>query len=89
MKYKHGVVERIITIERKQQEEPEPEKNKLTIEKNSTQSTTDSSKQSKPILTGDNMAKQKRRRISHDAKFKAELIDARENSLSTKKVIEK
>ena len=71
MRCKHGVVERIILVERKQLEKPETEKNKLTIEKNSTQSTSDSSKL-------------KRRRISHDAQFKTEVIDARENGFSTK-----
>lgn len=84
MRCKHGVVERIILVERKQLEKPETEKNKLTIEKNSTQSTSDSSKQSKPILIEDNMPKLKRRRISHDAQFKTEVIDARENGFSTK-----
>ena len=45
MKWKYEVAERIFTVKIKQ-EEPEPEKNKLTIEKNSTQSTPDTSKNS-------------------------------------------
>ena len=65
MRCKHGVVERIILVERKQLEKPETE-------------------QSKPILIEDNMPKLKRRRISHDAQFKTEVIDARENGFSTK-----
>ena len=45
VKWKDEVAERIFTVKIKQ-EEPEPEKNKLTIEKNSTQSTPDTSKNS-------------------------------------------
>ena len=89
MKCKHGVAKTIIAVERKRQEGPEPEKNKLTIEKNSTQSTPDSSKLSKPILIEDNTLKPKLKRISHDAKFMTEVIVARENGLSTKEINEK
>ena len=48
-----------------------------------------SSEQSKPILIEDNTPKRKCRRIFHDAKFRVEVTDARQNGLSTKDLIEK
>lgn len=60
IKCKHEVAEK---VERKQQEEPEPEKNKSITENNSAQSTPDGLTQSKPILIDYNTPKPKCRRI--------------------------
>ena len=44
-------------------------------------------KQSEPVLNEDGEPRTKRRRISHNAKFKAEVSDSKEGSLLTREVI--